>query len=66
MTGETLQQNLPGTTAEYPNWSRKMKWSLEDLRTLPEARDSAELVRVRVEQSGRNTLATGVHPPMHA
>ncbi len=66
MTGETLQQNLPGTTAEYPNWSRKMKWSVEDLRTLPEARDSAELVRVRVEQSGRHTLATGVHPPMHA
>ena len=28
---EPHQQNLPDTTAEYPNWSRKMRWSLEDL-----------------------------------
>ena len=25
------QQNLPGTTAEYPNWRHKMKYSLEEL-----------------------------------
>ncbi len=25
------QQNLPGTTAEYPNWRRKMKYTLEEL-----------------------------------
>jgi 4-alpha-glucanotransferase len=24
LSGEPLQQNLPGTTAQYPNWSRKM------------------------------------------
>ena len=27
------QQNLPGTTAEHPNWRHKMKVRLEDLRT---------------------------------
>ena len=31
MTKEPAQQNLPGTTSEYPNWSRKMGWSLKDL-----------------------------------
>jgi 4-alpha-glucanotransferase len=50
MTGETLQQNLPGTTAEYPNWSRKMRWSLEDLSD-----DCSAMVRGWVERSGRAT-----------
>ena len=45
MTKEPAQQNLPGTTAEYPNWSRKMRWSIEDLHRLPEARDCAEMVK---------------------
>ena len=27
LTGEPLQQNLPGTTGQYPNWSRKMSKS---------------------------------------
>ncbi|MGC2660014.1 MAG: 4-alpha-glucanotransferase [Bryobacteraceae bacterium] len=31
LTKETEQQNLPGSTAQYPNWSRKMKLSLEEL-----------------------------------
>jgi 4-alpha-glucanotransferase len=48
MTGETLQQNLPGTTAEYPNWSRKMRWFLENL-----SGDCSEMVRNWVERSGR-------------
>lgn len=33
LTMEPDQQNLPGSTAEYPNWRRKMKWTLEDLRS---------------------------------
>ncbi len=53
MTGETLQQNLPGTTAEYPNWSRKMRWSLEDLADNPEALTCARMVRTWVETSNR-------------
>jgi 4-alpha-glucanotransferase len=53
ITGETLQQNLPGTTAEYPNWSRKMKWSLEDL-----SGESSSMVRGWVERSGRSYQTT--------
>ena len=30
-TKETDQQNLPGSTVEYPNWQRKMRLLLEDL-----------------------------------
>ncbi len=33
LTKETEQQNLPGSTAEYPNWQRKMRVSVEDLRS---------------------------------
>ncbi len=53
LTRETSQQNLPGTTAQYPNWSRKMRWSVEDLRDLSEAREYAALARRRIEASGR-------------
>ena len=34
LTGEEHQQNLPGSTSEYPNWKRKMKFALEDLASL--------------------------------
>ncbi len=30
-TKETDQQNLPGSTAQYPNWQRKMRLSIEEL-----------------------------------
>jgi 4-alpha-glucanotransferase len=30
-TKETEQQNLPGSTAQYPNWQRKMKVPVEEL-----------------------------------
>jgi 4-alpha-glucanotransferase len=53
MTQEPHQQNLPGTTAEYPNWSRKMRWSLEDLSTLPDALGTVEMIRHWVERTGR-------------
>jgi 4-alpha-glucanotransferase len=32
-TKETEQQNLPGSTVQYPNWQRKMKAKIEDLRS---------------------------------
>jgi 4-alpha-glucanotransferase len=57
MTRETAQQNLPGTTAEYPNWSRKMRWSIEDLKTLREARDCAAMVSYWIETTGRAAVA---------
>jgi 4-alpha-glucanotransferase len=53
LTKETAQQNLPGTTAEYPNWSRKMRWSIEELGTLPQARDCAAMVARWIETTGR-------------
>jgi 4-alpha-glucanotransferase len=37
LTKETEQQNLPGSTSQYPNWRRKMKFKLEELSTDPEA-----------------------------
>jgi 4-alpha-glucanotransferase len=30
LTGETEQQNLPGSTWQYPNWRRKMKIPVEE------------------------------------
>jgi len=33
---ETEQQNVPGTTGERPNWRRKARFALEDLREHPE------------------------------
>ena len=53
ITCEPYQQNLPGTTAEYPNWSRKMRWSLQDLVELEEARGSVGMVRHWIERTGR-------------
>jgi 4-alpha-glucanotransferase len=54
MTKESAQQNLPGTTAEYPNWSRKMLWSVEDLNALEAARDSAAMLRNWADRTGRS------------
>ena len=31
LTGETEQQNLPASTWQHPNWSRKMRVAVEDL-----------------------------------
>ena len=47
------QQNLPGTTDQYPNWKRKMRYSLEDLIHHPEAREMADRYREWIEKSGR-------------
>ncbi|NVM21923.1 MAG: 4-alpha-glucanotransferase [Desulfobacterales bacterium] len=48
------QQNLPGTTGEYPNWSLKMKYSLEQLRAGPDARAFCNMFRTWIEKSGRS------------
>ena len=45
LTKEIAQQNLPATTWQYPNWSRKMKYTLEQLRTEPVARDFVAMFR---------------------
>jgi len=48
LTGETEQQNLPATTWQHPNWSRKMRVAIEDLGPV------ADGLRLRLERSGRN------------
>jgi 4-alpha-glucanotransferase len=47
LTGETDQQNLPGTTHEYPNWRHKMKVAVEELGPM------VETLRAAIARSGR-------------
>jgi 4-alpha-glucanotransferase len=51
-TKETEQQNLPGSTAQYPNWQRKMRLSIEDL-ALKEAQGYSQMFRHQLTRSGR-------------
>lgn len=49
---DSEQQNLPGTTAEYPNWRHKMKYAIEELDSgLPAA--CAGMLRAWWERTGR-------------
>ncbi len=50
---QTEQQNLPGTTAEYPNWRRKMRFAIDELGSNPYVRDCAAMYRGWVEKTGR-------------
>ena len=45
LTKEVAQQNLPATTWQYPNWSRKMRFSVGQLRTDRTARDFTAMFR---------------------
>lgn len=51
---ETDQQNLPGTTVEYPNWSLKMKYTVEQLRSNSKAKAFSDMFQNRIKRSGRN------------
>jgi 4-alpha-glucanotransferase len=51
-TKDMDQQNLPGSTAQYPNWQRKMKIKLEHLRS-PEFAPYAAMFRHQLERTGR-------------
>jgi 4-alpha-glucanotransferase len=53
LIGDTRQQNLPGTTLEYANWSTKMRYSLEELWQDPEVAHYARVFRQWVDTSGR-------------
>lgn len=60
LTKETEQQNLPATTSEYPNWRRKMRLSLEQLRSEPVAHDFTAMFRNWLKRTGRlNGLFVG-------
>jgi 4-alpha-glucanotransferase len=55
---ETEQQNLPGSTAEYRNWSRKMKCTVEELWDSPEVRAFTQMLRSWLEKTGRVNRVT--------
>jgi len=53
LTKEPAQQNLPGTTWQYPNWGRKMRYSVEELRSDSNARNFTTMFRNWITNSGR-------------
>ena len=53
LTKEIAQQNLPGTTWQYPNWGRKMRFTVEQLRSDPEALGYASMFRNWIANTGR-------------
>jgi 4-alpha-glucanotransferase len=53
LTKETEQQNLPGTTWQYPNWKRKMRYTIEDLESSPKAGDFTRMFRLWLLRTGR-------------
>jgi 4-alpha-glucanotransferase len=50
---EKRQLNLPGTIDQYPNWTARMPFSLEELWTHPQARKKTALFRELIEKYGR-------------
>jgi len=54
---ETEQQNLPGSTEQYPNWRRKMKCTVEELSTSGEVRAFTQMFRSWLERTGRLNVA---------
>jgi 4-alpha-glucanotransferase len=53
LTKELDQQNVPATTWQYPNWRRKMKFSVEDLYSHPLAIAFANMFHDRLLESHR-------------
>ncbi len=45
LTGERAQQNLPGTTAQYPNWARKMTLTPTEMAASPATSSTRDLLR---------------------
>ena len=54
---QTEQQNLPGTTSEYPNWRRKMRYSVDELAANEFTRNCARMYRGWIEKMGRSRMA---------
>jgi len=53
VTKELEQQNLPGSTSQYPNWCRKMRFSVEQLRSGDQVGPFAGMFRNWIVNSGR-------------
>ena len=52
---DTRQQNVPGTIAEYPSWSMKMAYTLEELREDKQVGECARMFRRWVTRTGRGS-----------
>lgn len=52
LTKELVQQNLPGTTWQFPNWRRKMRTAIENLDK-PPASEFARMFRDWLARTGR-------------
>jgi hypothetical protein len=63
LTKEAEQQNLPGTTWQYPNWCRKMRFTIEELYSDRDARAYTAMFRDWILNSGRRNQATLTSPP---
>ncbi|MEK7409312.1 MAG: 4-alpha-glucanotransferase [Acidobacteriota bacterium] len=50
---EAEQQNLPASTWQHPNWRRKMRFHLEELRSTRYTRDCTAMFRHWLERRGR-------------
>ncbi len=53
LTKEIAQQNLPSATWQYPNWGRKMRFTVEQLSTEKAARDFTTMFRHWLDRTGR-------------
>jgi 4-alpha-glucanotransferase len=53
LTKEMHQQNLPGSTWQYPNWGRKMRFTIEQLRGDAETRGYTTMFHDWIGRSGR-------------
>ena len=53
LTKQLDQQNLPGTTAEYPNWRHKTRFTVEELQANHEPKDFAAMYRAWLVRTGR-------------
>lgn len=60
LTKETEQQNLPGSTAQYPNWRRKMRITVEELNT-PAWQPYAAMFRDQLARTGRMAGGCGTN-----
>ncbi len=55
------QQNLPGTTEEYPNWRHKTRFTVEELRESRAALDFSLMYKTCLEKTGRASASYREH-----
>jgi 4-alpha-glucanotransferase len=53
LTKEADQQNLPGSTWQYPNWRRKLRFTVAELSENEQARDFTAMFRDWLRNTGR-------------